>query len=288
MVKRIIPGNMSPWECEINDVKYVYPPGTEQTVPDEVAHVIDAWYASQEPKYPEPESGGGSGGAQPDWNAAEGEPGHILNRPFCETFETLFNQTVELPDAGGLGMLQMEADLSRIGDTATVTLDGVAYECDVAIPVPGQKTVGNLGLLGEGEDNGLPFCIITAEGILMIFGEAGTHSIKIASPVIESLDRKFVPSMRLTVNVLGEYDQLSADRTFAEIREAHNKGMCVIAYSSGAVYQLCWIDSEVVVFTYVMLGAPGSTGGDHLNVNKLEITNTNVVTISSGAIAITN
>ena len=63
MVKRIIPGNMSPWECEINDVKYVYPPGTEQMVPDEVAHVIDAWYASQEPKYPEPvqpEGGGGS------------------------------------------------------------------------------------------------------------------------------------------------------------------------------------------------------------------------------------
>ena len=54
MVKRIIPGNMSPWECEINDVKYVYPPGTEQMVPDEVAHVIDAWYASQEPKYPGP------------------------------------------------------------------------------------------------------------------------------------------------------------------------------------------------------------------------------------------
>lgn len=58
MVKRIIPGNMNPWECEINDVKYVYPPGTEQMVPDEVAHVIDTWYASQEPQYPEPEGGG--------------------------------------------------------------------------------------------------------------------------------------------------------------------------------------------------------------------------------------
>lgn len=58
MVKRIIPGNMSPWECEINDVKYVYPPGTEQMVPDEVAHVIDAWYAAQEQ---ESVPGGGGG-----------------------------------------------------------------------------------------------------------------------------------------------------------------------------------------------------------------------------------
>ena len=44
----IIPGNMDPWCCAINGVPYgPWPAGTEQTVPDEVAAVIENYYASQ-------------------------------------------------------------------------------------------------------------------------------------------------------------------------------------------------------------------------------------------------
>ena len=53
---RVIPSNMHPWECEINGVPYgPYPAGTVQTVPDEVAAVIDNYYASQ-PKEAPPEA----------------------------------------------------------------------------------------------------------------------------------------------------------------------------------------------------------------------------------------
>ena len=56
-IKRKIPDNMQPWTCEVNGVKYVYEAGTEQDVPEEVAHIIDAYWKSVEPVK------GGSGGA---------------------------------------------------------------------------------------------------------------------------------------------------------------------------------------------------------------------------------
>ena len=55
--KRKIPDNMNPWTCEVNGVKYVYEASTEQDVPEEVAHIIDAYWKSMEPVK------GGSGGA---------------------------------------------------------------------------------------------------------------------------------------------------------------------------------------------------------------------------------
>ena len=36
----MIPTTENPWQCEINGVKYSYPAGTEQTVPDQVADLI--------------------------------------------------------------------------------------------------------------------------------------------------------------------------------------------------------------------------------------------------------
>lgn len=42
----IIPSNMNPWTCEINGMKFSYKAGTEQTVPDEVAELIEAYNES--------------------------------------------------------------------------------------------------------------------------------------------------------------------------------------------------------------------------------------------------
>lgn len=45
-----IPNNMRPWRCIVNGVKYEYPGGTVQTVPDEVAALIAEWKRNQPPK----------------------------------------------------------------------------------------------------------------------------------------------------------------------------------------------------------------------------------------------
>ena len=204
MVKRIIPGNMSPWECEINDVKYVYPPGTEQMVPDEVAHVIDAWYASQEPKYPDPVQPEGSG-AQPDWNAAEGEPGHILNRPFYETTETIFNQTVELfEEEGGFSAALLPFGKLLEQTKYIVTYNGVKYECDAIDPGVGIPcALGNLSAFG-GSNTGEPFLILATDfdedgssDLQVVDYTANTSAtVKIEKPTeLRKLERKFAPEI---------------------------------------------------------------------------------------------
>ena len=172
MVKRIIPGNMSPWECEINDVKYVYPPGTEQMVPDEVAHVIDAWYASREPKYPEPvqpEGGGGGGGAQPDWAANEGEPGHILNR--THYWKTVEGETIILSGlvAADEGMYLYLGDpvVFIPGREYSIWYANRTYNCIGIDPAAIGETLdggcifGNIGAITGGEDTGEPFVIVS-------------------------------------------------------------------------------------------------------------------------------
>ncbi len=54
----MIPTFMSPYKCTINGVTYVYPAGTEQTVPDEVAALIEANAAATD--YGKRPSAGGS------------------------------------------------------------------------------------------------------------------------------------------------------------------------------------------------------------------------------------
>ena len=55
---------------------------TLEDAPIDADVVIDPY--SDEAVFPE----GGSGGAQSDWNAAEGEPGHVLNRTHYSTYES--------------------------------------------------------------------------------------------------------------------------------------------------------------------------------------------------------
>ena len=177
MVKRIIPGNMSPWECEINDVKYVYPPGTEQMVPDEVAHVIDAWYASQEPKYPEPvqpEGGGGSGGgAQPDWNAAEGEPGHIMNRTHYMEKATgiMFPRGYIARIGEGTYVVPSYPVELITGEKYKVTYGTDDFECE-ALFMPDEETgvggswvLGNIGAITGDGDSGQPFIVLISSTV---------------------------------------------------------------------------------------------------------------------------
>ena len=86
-----IPNNEQPmWECTINGVDYAYPAGAMMEVPDEVASLIEGAEAVK-PKLPKP-TGGGMGGA--DWNAAEGDPGHVLNRTHWEETTTVVGDTL--------------------------------------------------------------------------------------------------------------------------------------------------------------------------------------------------
>jgi hypothetical protein len=85
-----IPDNMSPWKAIINGVEYVYPAGTTQEVPDAVADFIERISKVEPEKAPVmPPFAGGA-----DWNAKEGEPGHVLNRTHYEETTTVKGDTL--------------------------------------------------------------------------------------------------------------------------------------------------------------------------------------------------
>lgn len=269
MVKRIIPGNMSPWECEINDVKYVYPPGTEQMVPDEVAHVIDAWYASQEPKYPEPVQPEGSG-AQPDWNAAEGEPGHILNRPFYGEIAEIMPQTTIEGQDGELAIMQSLGLVA--GNTYEVIWNGEPYS-SVAVDyyIESMKAgvmIGETDLIAGSEPTGkYPFIIVefvpeaaADTGVpcaAMALDGSSSAVVSISGEVIHPIDTKYLPEMNN-----------NSHNNFVEIDLQVNSNMTITVAKSGMTFSyitsLADEDKPTVAIARIN-GVPGSPMYFYLN-----------------------
>lgn len=145
--------------------------------------------------------GSGGGGAQPDWNAAEGEPGHILNRPFYEHTITLFDQTVELQETEE-GMLMMSTFPEPLEDkTYKVTYNGVPYDCTPFVTDEYTAALGNLSAMG-GPDTGEPFIIVIGgiDGVFQIvlvdLTGATSATVKIEKPgELRKIDSKFSPDI---------------------------------------------------------------------------------------------
>lgn len=150
------------------------------------------------------QSGGGSGGgggAQPDWNAAEGEPGHILNRPFYEDTVTLFDQTVELQEAEGMLMYTSTFPEPLEDKTYKVTYNGVPYDCTPFVTDEYTAVLGNLSAMG-GPDTGEPFVIVIGgiDGVfeIVLVGLTGATSatVKIEKPgELRKIESKFAPEI---------------------------------------------------------------------------------------------
>lgn len=221
MVKRIIPGNMSPWECEINDVKYVYPPGTEQMVPDEVAHVIDAWYASQEPKYPEPVQPEGGGGAD-----LLDENGIIKQEYFPKGFPyksgedavILPSTTLELnPDAGAF--IIPDALEFVTGQKYVVKFENLGVEFTTVCQEAPENSdglkwiLGDSGLLDGASTTGEPFVMLVVDpalasdvglgAMLMFAGDSTTLTFSVAGFVgkFSKIDNEYIETEPDTVVV---------------------------------------------------------------------------------------
>jgi len=184
MFLRKIPEDMQPWECNVNGVKYVYPAGTEQNVPAEVAALIDAYRENQEVDYPE------TGISFND----------LQDKPFYETTEVLFDQTVEFNDYNSAQIPKLLP--FAVGDSVRVTWNGVEYECtafdaSAATGQTGIVAVGNALAIG-GADSGEPFAVATMplQAITVIGSinnSSTTATVKIEHMVVKTIDPKFIP-----------------------------------------------------------------------------------------------
>lgn len=186
MFLRKIPEDMRPWECNVNGVKYVYPAGTEQNVPAEVAALIDAYWEKQEVDYPE------TGISFND----------LRDRPFGESTEVLFDQRVEFQDMGE-GMMGYYGEFTEeiAPGVYTVTYNGAVYKCEAFATYDGgpADSIGNK-MVFSGEDTGEPFFLnvgvddgpIIMVSILCLDGSPSA-TIKIEKSVIHTIDPKFLP-----------------------------------------------------------------------------------------------
>lgn len=211
-IRKKIPDNMRPWSCEVNGVKYVYPAGTEQDVPEEVAAIIDAYWASKEKVFP---------------NTAISF-NELKDRPFYADTEVIF----ELSAANYMGdgaYLAMENWPMKAGDTVTVTWDGVRYECS-CLGFDGEVCYfGNLTFIGIPEGADLPFAgmVVFAEGWSMIQDLEGTgeHTGKIEIvKEVKTIDPMFIPEGLFIVRMLLDKGVLTLDKTYQEIYTAYMAG----------------------------------------------------------------
>lgn len=171
--------------------------------------VIDPY--SDEAVFPE----GGSGGAQSDWNAAEGEPGHVLNRPFYSEggSVTLLEETtlITSEEADDGAFIPSVIDLTGISEIE-VTYNGTKYVCPITVDdSEGLMSYyfGDLSLMSEDiESTGEPFVGLffdttSAEAagipglILPLDGSTEfTVSIAYTDEVVTPIPKKYLTELR--------------------------------------------------------------------------------------------
>jgi hypothetical protein len=138
----------------------------------------------------------------PDWNAAEGASGHVLNRTHYENgteIKTLLDTTVTVANNQfkSVGYVPLAE-----GNTYTVTWDGAEYECVAFISNAlgfSAPALGNPYFSG-GENNGMPFGFVSATQYGQYGGAAmtdGSHTIKITeeAKVYKKLDSHYLPDV---------------------------------------------------------------------------------------------
>lgn len=126
-----------------------------------------------------------------DWNT-------MLNKPFGEEIGEAIAKDKTMTVDSDMGLVPEDGVLPFVaGNTYVVTWDGKDYECEavnatmMGVPIIG---VGNLAMAG-GEDNGLPFGIVTVPSYgFSAYGAktAGTYTFSIFETTIEKIESKYL------------------------------------------------------------------------------------------------
>ena len=267
MFLRKIPEDMRPWECNVNGVKYVYPAGTEQNVPAEVAALIDAYWEKQEVDYPE------TGISFND----------LRDRPFGEDMEVLFDQRVEFTTDGAY--VQNSALPISNGDFVKVTLDGVEYEltAEVAALSPTVVCFGNAGFFG-GTFSEIPFGVATgsmdgeeALSVVAPYYKGATVPIKIERTKVKTIDPKFLPEMSSYCHVNIWYDEndgeYKSDKTYDDIKaaeEAKTPIVGTLTLHDGKVFTMIGCDGSLPTVNLVAfnLNSTPDIGVYHVSIDE--------------------
>ena len=121
----------------------------------------------------------------------------IWNKTQMEEQELAFT----LSEKDGFYMAQLTNELKIVdGQTYTVNWDGAEYEC-VGVVFNSIPALGNLSIMGVGDDTGEPFVYAyntkRAVGIFATLDTAASHniSVKTAGEVITPMAEEFLPNI---------------------------------------------------------------------------------------------
>jgi hypothetical protein len=218
--------------------------------------------------------GGGSGGGGADWDAVEGEPGYIQNRPFGKTEVILFPETeVAFVDMDGMMMAGLPANVKLEADTEyKIVYNEVEYLRKPCLMDGNPVGLGNTVVMG-GDDTGEPFFIMIdmdESGVLtaIILALDGTTSTTVSCKGYpeKTLDIKYIPNAAenvidltaLGVTALGgttSYTTLPED-TINQIKKQLATGQVTLRFAVNIAFNDILAGVTVDGIRYLRLVAP--------------------------------
>lgn len=143
--------------------------------------------------------------AQSDWNAAEGEPGHVLNRTHWSRTKELLPLTKVVGENGELTIAPVIEGVA-VGGTYIVNYNGADYECvcaDASVIAPGAFALGDIDALTGSPSGAYPFVVgivspdtaaqMGVGGMVFDFSGASSAMVSISDEDVYKLDTKFLP-----------------------------------------------------------------------------------------------
>lgn len=205
---------------------------------------------------------GGGGGAPSDWNAAEGEPGHVLNRPFYSEVAvgTVLAETSPAFSEEQSAFILTDPITVTTGGEYTVKWNGTEYTCvcgDVDVDGVICQYLGNASPMG-GDDTGEPFFMLVLRSELA--SEMG------CTAQILPLDG----STELTISITGTVETVHQ----IPVKYIHNAAVCIDVETESVNINLSNYDTTEIVDAilndaaiYVNLNAKSNT--DHWSTERL-------------------
>ena len=246
-----IPTSQSQFVVMVNGAKYVYPAGSVQDVPDEVAVVIEAHNKQTAKPNNKVDAPFDCGGGVSSWN-------DLTDKPFGDANTVILEEQELQYDAEIQGYVATHTHPIHDGDALTIVYDGKSYECN-AIFVAHMNAVafGNLALVGFPTDTGEPFFGGYINGIVMIIPTDGaSHTVKITAAVTTKIPTKYLPDSIGGVKYVtigrDDDDNYTASATYAQITTWIKSGLDVKCIYDRHIVPLVFSDALSEITTYAI------------------------------------
>ena len=188
------------------------------------------------------------GSVQADWNQTnDTAPDFIKNKPFGDFHTTIYEATgLEPVEDSGTFMLEVSADFTlTVGQQYTVIIDGNEFICEGNDFYEVACYLGNPAILGDGEDNGFPFCMIQMDSAFTVLSLADFDAIVISTNEPLQIDSKYIKTGIVYVDnnrlYRSPFVSMECRLTKAELQELIKSCSSIVIYNKGTYHTVIHI-----------------------------------------------